>query len=188
MTPIISFLVAIVFVFAVDANAGQQTRNVFAPTQVVPTARGGAASTTLPFEIAWPVSCPCTLHVVNGAPDSGVVSPTRISAGWVWVDGLSVLTPRQLSLPRATANAALDLPAGTHHVRVELVGRSTSFVTVSVTGTITTADLTEARVSHTATLMPDGTVVVAGGAGESDVLNSVERISAQAGLIPPPRC
>lgn len=143
MARILSLLLGLL-ALATTATAGQQNRNVLSSTQVSPPPTG-PASTTLSFEVDWPVSCPCTVHVVNGAPGSGPLSPTQVLAGSVWVDGALVLTPLQMNAASANASATLKLSAGAHDVRVELLGPVTSFVTVRVSGTVTTVDLSVAR-------------------------------------------
>ena len=177
MAPILPLVLAVLAAFATTASAGQQSRHILPPTQVSP-ASSGFHTTTLRFELQWPIECPCTVTVVNGAPGRGPQSGTRVSAGSVWVDGAALFMPKDISSAQPVATATLDLSRGAHEFRIEVVGQSTSFVTIELTGLIATANLSTARAHHTATLMPDGTVVLAGGDGASGVLNSAERLSA----------
>lgn len=103
---------------------------------------------------------------------------SRVYAGWVWVDGTLRMTPFHVNALSPGASATINVAAGSHQLRVLVVGLATSHVTVRIHDTVTTANLATARANHTATLMPDGKVLIAGGEGAAGVLNSVERINA----------
>jgi RHS repeat-associated protein len=157
-----------------SVHAAPQTRTLLGPEQV---SVNGLVSGHATRQVSVPlyVSVPQTLHIVNGN-----AALQRVVSGRITVDGQEVVSPLALTILVGTLDRSLTLAPGSHTIDIELTGLPTSFITVTLTGLIRLDDLTQPRASHTATVQPDGSVLMIGGTGSSGVLDTAERYDAAA--------
>ncbi|MGF6603789.1 hypothetical protein P3T23_008543 [Paraburkholderia sp. GAS448] len=140
------------------------------PIQVVPPST--VSYTDAVYVVGQPI-VPNVPTLTGGVPTQFAVSPT-LPAGL----DLDPVTGAISGAPTTPQAATLYTVTASNSA-----GQTQTTLTLTVTnvGTWTPFDsLNTSRVSHTASLRPDGTVLVAGGFSASGVLNSVE-ISTQAG-------
>lgn len=162
------------------AVAAPQARAVFGPETFV---RTSGATTVITREVRVPahIGAPITLHIVNGAPDGSNGSiPHAVSSATVHIDGQEVVHQNELSSKTATIEKTIVLAPGTHQLEARLNGAPDDFFTLTIRGSIALADLHEARSGHTATLLGDGSVVIAGGRNGGGTLSSAERFDGAA--------
>lgn len=149
---------------AAPVVAAPQSRPVFEEERFDRT--GGAPNAyDRAFFVPASVGPPFTLRIVNGATDRrgrGSLDGA-VSSGRVWVDGVEVVSPGAFSKTTATIERSLPLAPGPHSLTVELAGKPGSFLRLSIAGTIALDDLTEPRAGHSATLLPDGRILLTGG-------------------------
>jgi RHS repeat-associated protein len=97
-----------------------------------------------------------------------------VSSGHVFIDGVEVVGANEFSKSVATINKTLSLTPGAHTLEVRLASAPGSLIQLTLDGVIPLGDLIKARVSHTATLLSNGKVLVVGGTGPTGVQNSAE--------------
>ena len=133
------------------ASAEPQLRFVLPPVQVSPQA--GSAETEHVFTLQWPVACPCVLRIANGG----------VRAAWVWLDGVMIVAPPEITHGTTVVEKSIHVSAGQHRFAVRVEGPPDTSATLSVTGTIPLPDLSQPRAGHTATTMSNGDIFIFGG-------------------------
>lgn len=165
---------------AVPTFAASQPRAVF-PTETFTRTTGPPNLFTRSVTVAPSVAGPYTLTILNGQPDGTerVAIEDAVTAGRVVLNGVEVVGPSEFSRTVARIDKTVTLNA-TNVLEVHLSGAPASFIRLSITGVIPLGDLTSARTGHTASLLADGSVLIAGGEGASGALTSAERFDPLA--------
>ncbi len=104
----------------------------------------------------------------------------QVTSGRILLDGKEVVSPRDFARHEVYSEGDLRLSSGPHRVTVELYGPPGGHITLAIVGIVGIGKLELARAGHTATLLPDGSVLITGGRRkERDILNSAEIFDPQ---------
>jgi len=164
-------LIALLLAFIVTPSlpAALQPRAVFGPERFV-RATGGTTIFTRSFVVPAYVASPYTLSIVNGG----------VSSASILVDGVEVVRPDELSPATATIQKPLALSAGSHALEVRLNGAPDSHLRLTISGMIPLGDLAEGRAAHSATLLVNGHVLIAGGRSAGGPIATAEMFDPSA--------
>lgn len=183
---ILLFLILLPIILPALSFAADQTRNVFGPESFVRT-RGATTVHNRTFNVPPHVSSPFSLQIVNGNPDGTKrrAITNAVSSGRVLIDGLEVVSPNDFSKTVAVIDKPLTLVPGNHTLEIRLNSAPNSFFTLTISGVIPLGDLGQARSDHTATLLPDGGVLMTGGKNATGPLATAERLDLGTLLFSP---
>jgi RHS repeat-associated protein len=168
-------LIFVILAITVSSQAGAspQTRIVFGPEQFTRTT-GATNIYTDTFSVPSYVTAPYTLHVQNGQLNGQNRLEDAISSGAVSINGAEIVHKSDFNQNVATIDRTVTLQPE-NSFTVTLDSAPDSFIIVTVSGVINVGDLNQPRSGHTAALLPDGAVLIAGGRNSSGDLASAER-------------
>jgi hypothetical protein len=155
--------------------AAPQTRLLFGAERFERTA-GAPNVFRREFSVPSSIGSPFVLTVRNGHAGGvgrGAIKGA-ITAGRITLNGVEVVSPSDFSLRVGTIEKYI-VPSASNVLEVTLASAPGSFISVSITGVLDLEDLTDARRGHTATVLADGSVLIAGGEASGGIVTSVER-------------
>lgn len=154
----------VLWLSSVSVWAASQSRPVLGPERFFPLTQPRAIYVR-PFDVPAFVLAPYSLEIVNGLG----ASPNRnaVRMGQVRLDGVVIVPYYDPSWRAPLIRRTLSLTPGAHRLELSLVGLVGSYIRLTISGTIRIGDLSERRSVHSATLLSDGQVLLAGGEGNA---------------------
>ncbi|HEY3056459.1 MAG TPA: kelch repeat-containing protein, partial [Thermoanaerobaculia bacterium] len=169
------FLTCAVLFWPGVTRAANQARLVFGQERFT-RSTGVPDTQSRQFTVPAYVTAPFTLDIINGNPESGNGAiPDAVSSGSLSVDGHEVVAEREFSKTTPRITKEISLTAGAHTLDVRLDSAPDSYIRVSIAGVIALGDLTQPRSGHTATLLADNNVLIAGGMSNGTAQRTAER-------------